>query len=70
MTQLLATFPRGGASELRVTVDEYKGVTRVDCRIYYLRADGTLAPTQKGVAFRLEEVPDLLAALSSVEVPT
>jgi len=66
MTQPLVTFPRGAASEVRVTVNEYKGVTRVDCRVYYLRADGTLAPTQKGVAFKLDEVPDLIEALGRV----
>jgi len=68
MTTLLATFPRGAGTEVRVTLDEYKGVTRVDCRIYYCKADGTIGPTQKGVAFRLEEMPELLDVLGSIEV--
>ena len=68
MSKPIAVFPRGGGSEVRVTVNEFKGVTRADLRVYYQKADGTLSPTQKGVGFALDELPDLIAALSSIEV--
>lgn len=63
------SFPRGGGSEVRVTRNTFKGVERVDLRLYYVKADGELSPTVRGVSFLPEEVSDLLAALkAAVEV--
>lgn len=64
---ILATFKRGLAFEARVVLTEFNGGLRLDCRTYYTKADGTLAPTTKGVAFLPEEIPALMAALAEAQ---
>ena len=49
-----------------VSETEFKGVKLVDVRVFYKDTDGELKPTRKGVSVRVEQVSELVAALSAL----
>lgn len=63
----LATFPRNGGEELRVTLSEYQGHPYVSLRVWAPGSDGQLWPTKKGCSVRIRELADLVEALGRVE---
>jgi hypothetical protein len=60
----LATFPRGDAAELRVTLAEYRGRSYVALRVWERGQDVQLWPVKgKGCSIRLGEAGELADAL-------
>jgi hypothetical protein len=65
-TWVVGSIRKNGASEVRVSVDQYKGKTYVDVRTYYLNDRDEMAPTKKGVAIHsVEDVDKLIGFLQS-----
>ena len=48
---------------IRIFIDEYKGTTFINCRVYFTNAQGDLCPTPKGIALNnwcIDKVIDAL----------
>ncbi len=59
---------KNGGQKIQVTLENFKGHSLVDLRIYYLDADNTWKPSPKGVAIpkrSIQEVIDLLQEAKS-----
>jgi hypothetical protein len=68
MTQepkLLATIPRSATEQLQIAINEYKGKSYLDMRIFYTTDDGaTWLPTKKGVTCAPENIEILKDAVA------
>jgi hypothetical protein len=53
---------RGGEAVI-VRLCELEGQTLIDVRKYYSAADGTLRPSQKGIALSIHRLPELAVAV-------
>jgi hypothetical protein len=62
---VFATIKRNRGEELRVGLSSLNGRSFLDLRIWYPAEDGLLRPSKKGVTCRLDQLPDLQAALAS-----
>lgn len=62
---VFATLPRSRGEELRVALSSLSGRSFLDLRIWYPAEDGTMRPSKKGVTCRLDQLPELEAALAS-----
>ena len=48
--KLIASIPRSATEQLQISINEYKGKSYLDLRIYYTTDDGAnWLPTKKGV---------------------
>ena len=48
--KLIATVPRSATEQMQISINEYKGKSYLDMRIYYTTDDGAnWLPTKKGV---------------------
>ncbi len=60
----IARIPKGRRAEMRVTVNEWKGVRNLDVRLWYLpKGGGEWAPSRKGVAVEAGKIDALVNAL-------
>ena len=60
-SKLIATIERNERERVQIAINEYKGKSYLDLRIFYTTDDGaTWLPTKKGVTF----APDQLDILS------
>jgi hypothetical protein len=65
--QRVATFPRFGGEELRVSLAEYEGYPYLSLRVWAKGYDGQWWPQKgKGVSIKLGEVGGLAEALANV----
>lgn len=62
---VFATIRRSRGEELRVELSTLSGRYFADLRIWYPAEDDMLRPSKKGVTCRLDQLPDLQAALAS-----
>lgn len=61
----IASIPKGKRAELRVSVNEWKGLQTIDLRIWFQpKGGGDWGPSRKGVSFEAGKVDALLAALA------
>ena len=65
MDKLIATIEKNSIEEVRVALSEYQGFDLVGIRIWgnYDSPTSEKRPTKKGVALRVERLPELIAAL-------
>ena len=62
--KLIATVPRSATEQLQISINEYKGKSYLDMRIYYTTDDGlNWLPTKKGVTVSPENVELLKDAI-------
>mgnify|MGYP000428332820 CR=1 FL=1 len=62
--KLIATVPRSATEQLQISINEYKGKSYLDMRIYYTTDDGlNWLPTKKGVTVSPENMELLKAIL-------
>ena len=63
---VIAVLPKNRREALRIALDHYRGTNLVDLRVVVevSETSGLATPTRKGVAVRLEMLPDLIAALN------
>lgn len=70
MSAATATRPvvlrKNAREEIRVSVDEFKGMDLLNIRVWFMGDDGEMRPGKQGVAVRLELAPDLAQAIREV----
>lgn len=59
----LGTFAKNSREEIRLTLDTFKGAELVNIRVWYRDEGGDYRPSKKGVAFKLDLLPQVIAAL-------
>ncbi|MFO1143166.1 MAG: transcriptional coactivator p15/PC4 family protein [Amaricoccus sp.] len=64
MTGLIASFRKNANEEVRVSLDDFSGHLLVNVRVWYSTANGEMRPGKQGIAVRVEQLPDLTAALA------
>ena len=63
-SKLIATVPRSATEQLQISINEYKGKSYLDLRIYYTTDDGlNWLPTKKGVTVSPENLELLKDAI-------
>lgn len=54
--------------QIRIEATEFKGQDLVDIRVYYQdQADGEWKPSKKGIAFKMELLPEIIKALQDLK---
>lgn len=62
--KLIATVPRSATEQMQISINEYKGKSYLDMRIYYTTDDGaTWLPTKKGVTCSPDNIETLRDAI-------
>jgi len=55
--KIIATIPRSATEKLQISINEFKGKSYLDMRIFYTTDDGaTWLPTKKGVTCSPENI--------------
>lgn len=55
--KIIATIPRGATEQLQIAINEFKGKSYLDLRIFYTTDDGaSWLPTKKGVTCSPENI--------------
>jgi Transcriptional Coactivator p15 (PC4) len=67
--QLIATIQKNSREEIRIGRSEFKGHDLVNIRVWFESEDGTMRPGKSGLAFRIELLPEVSAALSKLAAP-
>lgn len=60
------TLRKNARKEVRVSVDEFKGMHLLNIRVWFMGDDGQMRPGKQGVAVRLEMAADLARAIVEV----
>lgn len=58
----IAEWYKGPGYVVRVSLDEFKGQTYVNARVWYTAANGEFRPSKNGVGLSLRHLPDLIRA--------
>jgi len=62
--KIIATIPRGATEQLQISINEFKGKSYLDMRIFYTTDDGaSWLPTKKGVTCSPENIEILKDAI-------
>lgn len=62
--KIIATIPRSATEQMQIAINEYKGKSYLDMRIFYTTDDGaTWLPTKKGVTCSPENIEVLKEAI-------
>jgi hypothetical protein len=61
----VANFPKNVSEEVRVEVGEYRGVARVDVRVWQDSWAGAPFRTKKGLSLSVDLIPELIAGLEA-----
>lgn len=62
--KIIATIPRSATEQLQIAINEYKGKSYLDLRIFYTTDDGaSWLPTKKGVTCSPENIEVLKDAI-------
>lgn len=62
--KIIATIPRTATEQMQIAINEYKGKSYLDMRIFYTTDDGaTWLPTKKGVTCSPENLEILKDAI-------
>lgn len=64
---IFLTVPKNSREHIRVALDEYKGHTLADLRLFYDAGGGELRPSAKGITIRPEFLSPVIAALQEAE---
>ena len=67
---LISTFPQGSRAEVRLCLETFNGVPRVDLRTWCDFRAGPVdarGPTKKGVSLPIADLPALAAAVREAE---
>lgn len=62
----MIAIAKNAREEIRVSVDDYRGIALANIRTWYLDGD-ELRPGKQGLAVRLELLPELIEALREVQ---
>lgn len=50
----MIVIPKNRTEEIRVTLDEFRGMTLLNVRVWYQADDGEMRPGKQGIALRPE----------------
>jgi len=64
---VLAQIRKNSREEIRISREAYMGHDLVNLRVFYEDAEGEYRPGKKGLAFRLDLLPEVIAALQAAE---
>lgn len=67
---VIASLFKNAREQVRICLDSYQGVDLIDMRITVELGEtaGVRTPTKKGLSLRVEQLPDLIAALQKAQV--
>jgi hypothetical protein len=66
--QPIAILPKNSREEVRITLGAYKGVERLDIRVFAdINGLGVYMPTKKGVSIKVNQLRELIAGLEQAE---
>lgn len=63
----MITIPKNSREEIRVYRSNYIGRDLVNIRVFFKDVDGTYKPTRKGIAFRAEQLNEIIDALNTIK---
>ena len=63
--QVVATIRKNARDEIRVGLQEWKGVQLVSVRVWFKAEDGKMRPGKDGLNFRLDILSDVAEALTT-----
>lgn len=67
MISVATIIEKNKREQIRIEVNEFRGQDLVDIRIYYQDQDsGEWKPSKKGIAFRVELLPEVIEALQAL----
>lgn len=64
----LGTIRKNSHEELRISIDEFRGMTLVSLRVWFQAGEGEMRPGRQGLALRPEALREVLAALHRADV--
>ena len=69
-TLIVARIEKNRLEEVVIALETFRGVDLIDIRVHadFSGADPERRPTKKGVALKVEKLPQLIAALQNAEV--
>lgn len=67
MTRPIATIRKNASETLHVSLDEFRGHSLINLRVFFTADDGTQRPGKAGVALRVDVLPELRAAILEAE---
>lgn len=59
------TISKSGSEEIRISLNEFRGLTYIDLRVFYRSPKGFL-PTKKGITLKREHAPDLIQGIAEL----
>lgn len=62
----VAAIRKNSREEIRVGLQEYRGVDLATIRIWFAAADGSMRPGKDGLNFRVELLPEIADALNAL----
>ena len=67
MISVATVIEKNKREQIRIEVNEFRGQDLVDIRVYYQDQDsGEWKPSKKGIAFRVELLPEVIEALQAL----
>jgi len=66
MAQIIADIDKNSREIIRIDISEFKGKELINIRIWYHDMDGTVKPTQKGVALDINQYQELKKAVEKI----
>jgi hypothetical protein len=60
---IIGRIPKNARETILVSLDKFKGVDLLDVRVFF-EDDGDLKPTRKGIALKVEKLPELIEVLT------
>lgn len=66
----LGTVQKNSREEIRIHLEQFRGHEIVNIRVWFEADDGEMRPSKKGLAFRVDLLPEIMNALTQVEART
>jgi hypothetical protein len=67
MARPIATIRKNSTETLHVSLDDFRGRSLINLRVFFTAEDGSQRPGKAGVALRVEALPELRAAILEAE---
>lgn len=64
---IIGRIEKNCREEIRVSLDSWKGFNLVALRVFYRDDAGAMKPSKAGLVFRVEKLPQVLAALQEAQ---
>ncbi len=64
---LIASIPKNAREEIRVSLSEFNGHDLANLRVWFDAGDGDMRPGNKGLAFKINKLPEVIQALGKLE---